>query len=229
MSIRSDATREVRRIEIGTERYGIPAFDEALRGDTLVHVRLTTLRNGKKYVGKHAVFPYASCWKRTVDRITAECINWLPRSYTEDLDWREEATDIRPPLRITPITLGMFVVREVARMTAFVLRYAFEEVRWDIGVARSSLEEFLERPSRARFHWLVRDGTKTHRKQSFADPMFTTIDGRMSLVCERIGHQGVGSLASIDLDRFDGSHRTLLDDGQHASYPFVFSHEGEEY
>jgi len=59
--------------------------------------------------------------------------------------------------------------------------------------------------------------------------MFTTLDGRLSLICERIDPKGVGSLARIDLDKFDGSHQTILDDGTHASYPFVFSHEGEEY
>lgn len=230
LDLRRASTREASpqdgwTLEIGYERGGIPAFDEALRGSDVVEVRLVLRSAGESYAVRSGCFPYASSHARTLERVAHQCARWIAGELQAPTPIAS-APCVEKKIVAAPSVLERtrFAVREIVRRTQHALRFAFEEVRWDVAVANIPLESFIENPHAAWLHWVARD-----EREFLADPFVAPgHDGGPRLLCETL-EQRRPRIVSIDLnDRF-GERTPLLDEGAPSSYPFTFELNGETW
>jgi hypothetical protein len=199
-------------LAIGSERYGLPAFDEAVHGAWSVEVQLRVVAARQTRVVRRAVFPYASRYARTLDLILNECVSWFD---APDARRGARAIENERPLPITPRVLIRFVLAELRRVAGLAVRRGFEEARWNVGIANLPLDQFLKKPAETPFHWIARSG------ESLADPFPVQVGNRMEVLCESIGGNRRGSIVAIDAAN-GATRSTLLNGSHHVSYPFAF-------
>ncbi len=210
------------RLSIGDARGGIPAFGQAVTGAESVDVSLLEEGASGTLLVRSGCFPYASCHRRTLERIVNQCAVWILEELTAATP-RESMTPWQRPQNLgdpRPIDRARFYVRETLRCVHHALRFAFEEVRWDVAVTKGSIESFISNPEANWLVWLARD----HR-EFLADP-FVVSDhsGAQRVLCETL-QERVPTIVSIDLD--DRAARNPVATGGPASYPYAFEVDGE--
>lgn len=212
-------------LEIGHERGGVPAFEEGRSGARVVGVTLG-VRNGERlYVVRYGRFPYVRHHSRTLALIVAQCASWIRDELLEPTPIARCPLQNNEQLSSHRLTFWerlLFAAREVARVVKHAVRFAFEEVRWEVAVTNTPIDRFLDDPKAAWLHWIARD-----RSEFLADPFIAApSDGPTRLLCETMTG-GSTSIVSIDLnDRF-GARTPLLPNEGASSYPYVFE-VGEE-
>ncbi|SIQ96556.1 MULTISPECIES: glucosamine inositolphosphorylceramide transferase family protein [Acidiphilium] len=96
---------------------------------------------------------------------------------------------------------------------------------WSIGICDRSIGEVLERGALGPVRWLEPARGAAYRADPFVWP------GTGLVLCEEVPlTTGIGHI--VALRETDGRFtpvRTLLNDGGHRSYPFVFQYDGETY
>lgn len=218
--------QDVWLLELGEERGGVPAFGEAIRGASSVDVRLVSAQAAQARLLRFGRFPYAATHARTVERILEQSTAWI----REELNGGFVAPASREPApraRLSRIGIGarlMFHAQETMRLIRHAVRYLFEEARWDVAVANTSVESFLADPSRAWLHWIAKD-----QHEFLADPfLICTEPNRPRVLCETLdGHQT--TIVSIDVDAPLGARQSLLRSEYNASYPYAFEVNGETW
>lgn len=213
------------RLVVGTERGGIPAFEEGVTGAECVDAALACYRNGEARTVRSGRFPYAHRHDHMMALVLDRCAQWLRDEMAAPTPFERGMPFERPPRRsITPLAALRFAAAELVRTLRHALRYAFEEVRWDVAVTSTPVERFVEDPRAAWLHWIARD-----EREFLADPFITrTHAGNPWLLCETLDRR-TPCIVGIDLnDRF--GHRTpLIGGGTAASYPYVLEVDGERW
>lgn len=213
-------------LEIGGERGGVAAFDEAASNGESVSVLLVAHGESRTAIVRQGLFPYASRYGRTMSRITAQCARWIQQELLAPAMLENAQPWSRPRVhaRLTLRERAAFVFAEASRMAVHAVRYAFEESRWDIAVTKGAIEEFLRDPKAAWLHWVARDD-----REFLADPfVMRADDGGTRLLCETFDG-AAATIVSIDLDDRFGPRTPLLPEGGPASYPFVFEVDGQTW
>lgn len=215
------------RLVVGDERYGIPAFGEAVRGAEHVDVRLVARHGDELRELRFGRFPYASRHRRTIERIQTMTRAWIEEEEehaSRDLSVLPLWTPPPPARSRRTRDALLFLVQEARRFAHHALRFLFEEVRWDVAVSNTSVERFLQAPRNAWLHWLARD-----RSEFLADPFVARAEnGGTRVLCETMDGSWP-SIVEIDLnDRF-GARRPVLPHPGPASYPYVFDVDGEQW
>ena len=104
----------------------------------------------------------------------------------------------------------------------------FRHPVWNIGVVHEPIHAFLESESRPEIHWFPPPRSNTY----LADPFGLARDSEVVVFCEEYDYlSGRGTLCGIELSGRGPSSppRAAFDLPVHASYPFVFSFDGEAY
>lgn len=206
-------------LEIGTERGGIPAFEEAALGEESVCVSLVVHERRGAFRVRYGLFPYASRYSRTLQRIVRQCAQWIKEELLESApaDACEPWTPRLPKAPARPLERAMFFLHEGVRIVRHVFRYAFEESRWDVAVTSGAIDEFLRDPHAAWLHWVARDD-----REFLADPfVLRSDDGSTRLLCETFDGTTT-SIVSINLDDRFGPRVPVFSNAGPMSYPFVF-------
>ncbi len=211
-------------VVIGSERGGIPAFDETVQRADDVVVTLG-IRSGKDLRTMRAGrFAYGARHARTVDRIVAQCAHWLYEDLGVNRGFQtlaplEEKKCAGPPSRRERM---LFFFAQIARVLEHGVRHCFEDVRWDVAVASTSVDRFVENPRSAWLHWVARD-----RREFLADPFVApAAGGGARLLCEAFDGR-TPTIVSIDLDDRHGERRALVAGEGPTSYPHVVNVDGE--
>jgi hypothetical protein len=216
----------VLHMEIGGERSGIPAFEEARNGAQTVDVRLVAGEPGKaQRVVRFGRFPYASRHARTLDRIAGQCATWIERELEAPSPLERYAlAPVSSAAKAGLSDRALFALRELFRFTAHAFRYLFEEACWDVAVTRGAVHDFIEDPQSGWLHWFARN-----RWEFLADPFPVCSEpSKPRLLCET--HRGEETtIVAIDLDERFGSREPLLNASGRSSYPFVLEVDGEPW
>jgi hypothetical protein len=210
---------------IGGDRGGIAAFEEAVNGSDVVEVRLVArIPNGELQELRFGRFPYASSHRRTLERVFDQCELWI----AQELKSPARATrsiDQPPEKKLRLFDRARFVLSEARRWTWHAVRYFFEEVRWDVGVAKNSIERFIADPKSAWMHWCANDD-----REFLADPFFVCDEQeKLRLLCETQRDQHTTGIVAIDLNEPQGARIPVLSSDISLSYPYVFEVQGEPW
>jgi len=122
-------------------------------------------------------------------------------------------------------TMAAFLVQQAARFAVNQVRGIARTAVWSVGVADVPIESFLDGEP-AIFAWMAEQG----RGRYLADPFGYEHDGELVLLVEDYRydiHRGV--ISAIDVNGRSAKARTVLDPGVHASYPYLFEHDGNVY
>lgn len=105
----------------------------------------------------------------------------------------------------------------------------FRHERWSIGVVNQPIEEVLDSESPHSVFWLPEVGAG----RFLADPFAVENKGSPYVLCEDYRHAtDQGIISGFELNRMDPEAlnvETLIDEFEHASYPFIFKHDGQWY
>jgi hypothetical protein len=218
-------TRCVWRLSIGDERGGVPAFGEALSGAQSVDVALIAVSPEGARTLRFGRFPYASHHARTIARIVEMAAIWIAREVANPSRPGSVAALPAPPAGGAGIRIAdrlRFAYAEARRFAGHALRYAFEEARWDVAVAHTSVERFISDPAAVWLQWFARN-----KREFLADPFLTQAGAKNTRVlCETLD-EATTRIVAIDLDdRFGERHPVAVGSGP-ASYPHVIDVDGE--
>jgi hypothetical protein len=102
--------------------------------------------------------------------------------------------------------------------------------QWGIGFLRASIADIIrEKRSELNFEWMEIED----KSVSYADPfVFKTDDGRINLLYENVSStelDGKIDLMVLNKDLEPLLQKTLLNTGDHLSYPFVYKEDGRIY
>ncbi len=211
--------------EVGGERAGMPAFEEASTSAQYVHVALIErTRDGELLVRRSGRFPYASRYARTMQRIVRLAARWVREELAiPSPDAAALAGESRPVQRnVTLADWLKFAWHEARRIVVHALRFTFEEICWDVAVTNRSVDDFISDPRNAWLHWFARG-----KREFLADPFITRgHDGAPRILCETVA-AGAPSIVSIDLDDRYGERSPVDIGAGAASYPHVVDVDGE--
>ncbi len=222
---RSDDPVRGWHLEIGTERGGIPAFQETVDGADAVRVRLIAIAGDGARVVRSGRFPYARSHARTMELIARQAARWIEQEQ-EKQSTDSGCTSVPMPPAADPNVLerSLFIVAGVVRFVRWGVRYLFEEARWDVAVTSASIDTFLADPKNVWLHWLARSTS-----EFLADPFVAGHgDGRARVLCETVD-AGVPSVVAIDLDDRFGSRKPMIASEDPTSYPYVFAVDDETW
>lgn len=122
----------------------------------------------------------------------------------------------------------VFAVRQAGNRVRMRLRSLFCHEQWNVGVVRTPIDAFLAGTSRPTVHWAPRRG----RTQFLADPFAMRHTGVTTILAEDFDYRTKKGVISAFGIRDDGTFtkpRPVLEFPVHASYPFLFEHEGSVY
>jgi protein-tyrosine-phosphatase/predicted ATP-grasp superfamily ATP-dependent carboligase len=104
----------------------------------------------------------------------------------------------------------------------------FRHEQWNIGIVDKPIWSFLENGKISNIQWLA----KPKRNEFFADPFGIMIDGRMIVLYEHFNyHSFRGSISKLEVKngKIISKKNNIFKLPFHASYPFLFQHEGQTY
>jgi hypothetical protein len=133
-----------------------------------------------------------------------------------------EAPVLRAPTNRTFLRFG---IRQIARIGKTVVRRTCFADAWNVGYASCSSRQLIDGMSTQGVTW----ATPRRGARYLADPMVVQEPHGAKVYAEEYRYFGHGRLVSLDWPSGFSWDRARLecDLGRHASYPFVFRHQGE--
>ena len=215
-------------------RGGPPAFWEIFEGSCVtgaVLQRLTDRLDGGVILRRGTIKTIDYSYKRNLNRILKESTEW-PASVAREISngtFEQPAAEsgTEAPIYVAPTNVQM--LRYFVRLGRNVTRRLYERQlreEWNVGAVRLSIEQALKGAlaRNVRWHPPMPDGW-------IADPMARPNGKAIHVLCERMRlESGMGHIAALS---FDGKtwkgERLVIDVGSHASYPYLFSIDGQTY
>ena len=121
----------------------------------------------------------------------------------------------------------LFALHVCVNFIANQLTGLFRADVWTVGLVHAPIETFLEPESRPEVHWLP----EVRGPRYLADPFGAQVGGRLHLLVEDFDYRTRrGRIHALpDVGRYGGSTgpREAVDTAVHASYPFLFEHQGD--
>jgi hypothetical protein len=152
----------------------------------------------------------------------ATCLSRLVSGRTQ---WVEEppSTTSAPVMR-SPGNLTMlgFLARQGGAYIRHQLGSVFKAPKWTIGTTEGGVESLAQHPF-PRVRWVEEQGRSRYLADPFPDPTGLT---SIVLVEDFDYEVNRGVISAVDLDG-DRRARVVLDPGVHASYPYLFEHDGD--
>jgi len=104
---------------------------------------------------------------------------------------------------------------------------SFYQPKWNIGIVKRPVTEFLAFPKLRDVEWCG----ELPKGQYLADPMAVQSDGVTYVLCEKYDYDSKGSIYSVAHDgmRWSGVPEPSLATQTHASYPFLIEKDGDVY
>jgi len=225
--------------DIDVYRGGPPCFWEVFRRDPVTGVvlqRLTERLDGGVVLQRG--------WFRTVDHShtrnrdqayfgSAAWPTQVARSLQEGdpghLD--DEPTSSTAPILHNPTNRQMvaFLVRLLARAALHHGEQIARADQWTVGVVDTPVTTYLTPSEKPPVHWAPRQ----KRDRYIADPFAIEVDGALTVLVEdfdqRTAHGHIAALSVSADGRWSPARPVSLDIVGHASYPFLFEHDGEAY
>lgn len=121
-----------------------------------------------------------------------------------------------------------FLLRLVAHFVRHQAKSLFRADHWTVGLMEGPIHRVIEPGPTAPIRWLP----ELPRGRYLADPFGRVEGGEATLLAEEFDYAtGTGRICSVHWTPLGGSSapRGVMDINGHASYPFVFAHEGEWY
>jgi hypothetical protein len=211
-----------------------PGFWEMMEGEPVVGVILqrlterldagTVLHRGYFKVTRHS-------YRRTRDDALFGAFDFPSIVVRQILN-----DDIRPvtaaasvtdaPVRRSPAngTMVRFLFRQAAAFVRSQFNGVTRSAKWSVGITDAPISSFLTGHTPA-IRWVPEQGRSRYLADPFPDP---TGNGNVVLVedYDYTTHRGV--ISALDIEG-DVRARVVLDTGVHASYPFLFQHNGIIY
>lgn len=211
-----------------------PGFWEIVEGKAVVGTilqRITERLDGGVVLHRGAFRAIPHSYRRTRDEVfsgssdfASVAIRQLVAGDTDAVDANPSRTDA--PVRRSPDnwTMIRFFMRQLMTFSKAQWRGLTRASKWSVGYANAPVTDVLESglPS---FEWAPEQGKSRYLADPFPDPT-----GRSSVVLvedyDHETHRGVISALDMEGDRLA---RTVIDAGDHASYPFLIEHDGDVY
>jgi hypothetical protein len=234
---------------LSTARYGIwsyhhgdeqrfrgppPGFWEIFHDEPSTGVLLQRLTeridNGSVLFKGH--FRTALTYRRNVDRIYLGSADWIAlcikRIAGGDSRFvfapgpRSEAPMLRAPDNLTFLR---YELRQIGRISKAVVRRTCFADAWNVGYASHSRQQVINGMSTAGVTW----ATPGPGARYLADPMIIQEPAGTKVYAEEYRYFGHGRVVSLEWPGGFSWDRASMecDLGRHASYPFVFRHQGE--
>lgn len=218
-------------------RGGPPAFWEIQRGDPVTGAllqRLTERLDGGVVLKKCYVSTDSRSYRKNLNRILLASVH-MPGAVCRDI-LNDEADYVSAAASKT--TAPIFKAPNDVQMVQFYfqvikgwLKYKIENHRcemWDVGMVHQPITKFLDTEFKPTVRW---SGFK-HSSRYLADPFLVFQSGKTTVLCEQFDYCGErGWISEIEFfeDGKSSSPRTLIDEGIHMSYPYIFPYDGESY
>lgn len=211
-----------------------PGFWEVVDGQSTVGTilqRITERLDGGTVLhrGLFKVTPHS--YRRTRDGAFLGAVDFPSIEVRRIMAGDTSAVDAEPstttaPLRRSPgnWTMVMFFARQVLAFLRSQWIGLGRASKWTVGVIDRPVTDLLdERPIDVA--WVPEQGANRYLADPFPDPT-----GKTSFVLvedyDHVSHRGV--ISAIDLDG-KGQAEVVLDTGVHASYPYLFEHDGSVF
>lgn len=111
-------------------------------------------------------------------------------------------------------------------LLAKTYRQFFRHERWNIGIVHEPISAFLRPGGEHTVYWVPQAGTGKY----LADPFGIQKDRTVHILCEEFDYQtSKGRIVSLELghDRVFSRPKIAMEFPYHASYPYLFQHDGE--
>ena len=221
---------------------GPPAFWEIFRGNPATGGtlrRLTGAESAGVVLKQGFLKTIHYSYSRNLSTLLFECALWPAQVCTDILNDNADYLEA-PPVRHKAPGYSLPSNRQMILFFAKILRNLLAEMRntffrhglWNIGIVHAPIHVFLE----PRVHHHVEYLHSAPADRFLADPFGIVRDGRLNILCEGFDyHTYRGIISSIEFDATSGAEKmpvqpqTALDLPAHASYPYLFEHQGEVY
>ena len=175
-------------------------------------------------------------WSGSVDELFMETARWPAQVATDlknnvNLSWEDDPSTTTAPIYKNPGNLQM--IGFVLRLTASRLRFHWNSMtkaeKWNIGLIKTPLQNFLEYPSKETPTWLL--SPRSH--QYAADPFVMPDQNCLRIFYESYDYRtGKGNISTIKFDPVNGRvapPTIALEREYHMAYPFLFESDGKWY
>ncbi len=212
-----------------------PGFWELVDGSPTVGAilqRLTERLDGGVVLHRGAFKATPHSYRRTRDEAFLGSAVWPSVVARTILSGDTSAVEAAPSTTSAPVTkdpanatTARFLAAQAWRFVAGQVRGVTRAAVWSVGIADAPIESFLSGNVPAVV-WAKEQG----RGRYLADPFAIEHDGRTMALVEDYHyatHRGV--ISAVDLNGRRARARVVLDTGVHASYPYLFEHDGSIY
>jgi hypothetical protein len=215
-------------------RGGPPAFweifhDEPLTGAILQ--RLTDRLDAGVVLRRGHVKTIDYSYKHNLNRVLKESTPW-PVAVASAISagaFEESAGESVTPAPVMVAPTNVEMLRYFVRLSKKIAQRLYErQLRedWNVGAVRLTPEDAVKGGvlRNVRWHPRIPDGW-------IADPMARPNGKGIHVLCERMRlASGLGHIAAVTFDGLTwGTEKSVIDIGCHASYPYVFSIDGQTY
>jgi len=214
----------------------IPSFWEIYLEEVLTSAYLIRLTDNlhETIVLKEGHLKTEIFYPKNIDKIHFEATDW-PLKICQDIrNNRTKNLTIKRSVKLnenrrSPSNLVLFIFFFIQLKLLFkkINRKLFYTDYWNIGVALSPIQDFLDPKKIPSIQWFP----DLPRSRFMADPFGISIKGELFIVYEDFRFdQGVGKIASFLFDNETFlENKIVIDEKFHMSYPFLLEHESEIY
>lgn len=220
-------------------RGGPPVFWEIMENDPVtgaVLQRLTDRLDGGVVLRKGWFKTIDHALRETVDTVLMASAHWPAQVARELLAGDERSLHAEPSTTKAQVrrypdnfTFLRFLARTAGNKARFHRQQLVQHEEWNIGVLYQPIQALLaDRPS-LNVRWLPSPSKGFFRADPFG---YRDAEGQLTVLYEKYEYaSGRGVIARLRPKRDNTlkRSRTLLDNGAHLSYPFLFEHEGVRY
>ena len=167
-------------------------------------------------------------YRQTRDQLFLGTADWISHVARLVLSGDADMARIAPsqtsaPVRRAPGNLQMlrFLLRQAAAFFSSQWRAATRAAVWAVGTVDMPIQKLLDEDL-PEVSWIPEVGSARY----LADPFGTVSEGKQAILVEDYAHDTHrGVIAAVPLDGSKGPE-TVIDPGVHASYPYLFEHDG---
>lgn len=214
-------------------RGGPPAFWEIFEDSPLtgaVLQRLNDRLDAGVILRRGLIKTINYSYKHNLGLLVNETINWPASAANQILNGLFETDVSSPtnaPVYVAPTNVQM--LRYFVRLARNIVRRLYERQTredWNVGAVRLTPADVLQGAVARNVRWCppIADGW-------VADPIAVKNGSAIHVLCERMRldtHMGYIAALSFDGDSWT-KEQQVIDTGRHASYPYVFSVDGQTY